>query len=151
MSIRIGINGFGRIGRLVLRAAISKHNDFQVVAVNDPNVNTAYMAYMLKYDSVHGRCRGEISVNDDKLIIDGKEITTFALKDPAMIPWGKLGVDYVVESTGVFCTTEKALAHLAAGAKKVIITAPAKDSVTPTFVCGVNTDAYMPDMNIISN
>ena len=151
MSIRIGINGFGRIGRLVLRAAISKHNDFQVVAVNDPNVNTAYMAYMLKYDSVHGRCRGEISVNDDKLIIDGKEITTFALKDPAMIPWGKLGVDYVVESTGVFCTTEKALAHLAAGAKKVIITAPAKDSETPTFVCGVNTDAYMPDMNIVSN
>lgn len=151
MSIRIGINGFGRIGRLVLRAAISQGNDFEVVAVNDPNVNTAYMAYMLKYDSVHGRCRAEIGANDDILTIDGKEIATFALKDPTMIPWGKLGVDYVVESTGVFCTTDRASAHLAAGAKKVVITAPAKDSETPTFVCGVNTDTYTPDMNIVSN
>ncbi len=151
MSIRIGINGFGRIGRLVLRAAISQNKAFDVIAVNDPYITAEYMAYMLKYDSVHGICKADISACADKLIIDGKEIKTFALKDPAMIPWGGLNVDCVVESTGVFCTTEKASAHLSSGAKKVVITAPAKDTITPTFVCGVNTDTYTNEMKIVSN
>ncbi len=151
MSIRIGINGFGRIGRLVMRAALSQKEEFQVVAVNDPFIDTAYMAYMLKHDSVHGIYKGNILYTDSSIIIEGKEIKTYAEKNPEMIPWGELGVDYVVESTGVFCTTEKASAHLRAGAKKVVITAPAKDKETPTFVCGVNTNKYISDMNIVSN
>ena len=142
MSIKIGINGFGRIGRLVMRAALSQNEAFQVVAVNDPFIDTEYMAYMLKHDSVHGIYKADIKFTDSSIIVNGDEIKTFAQKDPEMIPWGNLGVDYVVESTGVFCTTEKASAHLRAGAKKVVITAPAKDKETPTFVCGVNTDKY---------
>lgn len=151
MSIKIGINGFGRIGRLVMRAALSQKEEFQVVAVNDPFIDTAYMAYMLKHDSVHGIYKADIKFTDSSIIVNGDEIKTFAQKDPEMIPWGNLGVDYVVESTGVFCTTEKASAHLRAGAKKVVITAPAKDKETPTFVCGVNTDKYSSDMKIVSN
>lgn len=151
MSIRIGINGFGRIGRLVMRAALMQNENLQIVAVNDPLIDPAYMAYMLKHDSVHGIYQADIAYTDSNIIVDGKEIKTFAEKNPERIPWGELGVDYVVESSGVFCTTEKASAHLRAGAKKVVITAPAKDSETPTFVCGVNTDKYTCEMNIVSN
>lgn len=109
------------------------------------------MVYMVKYDSIHGKFDGCIKAENGKLVVNGKEISVFAEKDPAQIPWGTVGADYVVESTGVFCTTEKASAHIAAGAKKVVISAPAKDSETPTFVCGVNLDKYTSDMTIVSN
>lgn len=151
MSIKIGINGFGRIGRLVLRAAISQPERFTVTAVNDPFIDTEYMAYMLKYDSVHGIFPHKISCECNKLIIDGKTILTFAEKDPASIPWGDAGAEYIAEATGVFCTKEKASDHIKGGAKKVVITAPAKDKETPTFVCGVNTDTYSPEMTVVSN
>lgn len=151
MSIKIGINGFGRIGRLAMRAALLQSENFHVVAINDPFIDTSYMAYMLKHDSVHGIYKANITYTDHSIIVEGKEIKTFAQKNPEIIPWGELGVDYVIESTGVFCTSEKASAHLRAGTKKVIITAPAKDSETPTFVCGVNTDKYTSDMKIVSN
>lgn len=150
MSIKIGINGFGRIGRLVFRIAI-KNNDFEILGINDPFVNAEYMAYMLKYDTIHGKFNGSIEVKDNKLIVDGKSINVFAEKEPKNIPWGNIGAEYIVESTGVFCTTEKSSQHIQAGAKKVIISAPAKDNETPTFVCGVNLDKYEQSMNIVSN
>ncbi len=149
MAIKIGINGFGRIGRLVFRAACAKSDTFEIVGINDPFMTPDYMAYMLRYDSVHGRFKGEVSYNDNAIIVNGKEIAFFAEKDPASIPWGKAGADYVVESTGVFTTTEKANAHIKAGAKKVVISAPSADA--PMFVCGVNLDKYTSDMNIVSN
>ena len=151
MAIKLGINGFGRIGRLVLRAAMAQPETFDVVAINDPFVDLDYMVYMTKYDSVHGRFRGEARAQDGNLIVNGKKIAVHAEKDPAQIPWGRDGADYIIESTGVFCTTEKASAHLKAGAKKVIISAPAKDSETPTFVCGVNLEKYTSDMQVVSN
>ena len=151
MAIKIGINGFGRIGRLVFRVAMSKPEEFEVVGVNDPFVDPDYMVYMVKYDTVHGKFNGEVAAEDGKLIVNGKTIDVFSCKDPAEIPWGQVGADYVVESTGVFCTTEKASAHIKAGAKKVVISAPAKDSETPTFVCGVNLDKYTKDMQVVSN
>lgn len=150
MSIKIGINGFGRIGRLVMRAAIAERQEFDVAAINDPNIPARDMSYLLKYDSVHGKCQAEICADENCLTINGKQIYTYSEREPERIPWGALGVDYVVESTGVFCTTKKASAHLAGGAKKVVITAPAKDDITPTFVCGVNTDGYTRDMKIVS-
>lgn len=149
--IRIGINGFGRIGRLVLRAAIAQTESFEVLAINDPYINAEYMAYMLKFDSVHGQLNASISANDNKLNINAKDIEVSNCKSPADIAWGEFGVDYVIESSGVFCTTEKASEHLKSGAKKVIITAPPKDHITPTFVCGVNTASYKSDMRIVSN
>lgn len=151
MAIKLGINGFGRIGRLVLRAAMAQPETFDVVAINDPFIDLDYMVYMTKYDSVHGRFRGEARAQDGKLVVNGKKIAVHAEKDPVQIPWGRDGADYIVESTGVFCTTEKASAHLKAGAKKVIISAPAKDSETPTFVCGVNLEKYTSDMQVVSN
>lgn len=151
MAIKLGINGFGRIGRLVLRAAMAQPETFDVVAINDPFIDLDYMVYMTKYDSVHGRFRGEARAEDGKLVVNGKKIAVHAEKDPTQIPWGSDGADYIIESTGVFCTTEKASAHLKAGAKKVIISAPAKDSETPTFVCGVNLDKYTSDMQVVSN
>ncbi|MCH3972656.1 MAG: type I glyceraldehyde-3-phosphate dehydrogenase [Oscillospiraceae bacterium] len=149
--IKIGINGFGRIGRLVFRAAVAQPDVFEVVGINDPFMAPDYMVYNVKYDTMHGRFDGEISSTDDALIVNGKKVAVFAEKDPANIPWGKIGVEYVVESTGVFATTEKASAHLKAGAKKVVISAPAKDKETPTFVCGVNLDTYTSDMKVVSN
>jgi glyceraldehyde 3-phosphate dehydrogenase len=146
--IKVGINGFGRIGRLVFRAA-QERNDVQIVAVNDPFMDIDYMIYMLKFDTVHGRFHGTAENKDGKLVINGKEIHFFAEKDPAAIKWGEVGAEYVVESTGVFTTIDKAKAHLAGGAKKVIISAPSADA--PMFVCGVNLDAYTKDMNIVSN
>lgn len=148
MSIKIGINGFGRIGKLTLQAALNK-NEVEVVAINDPFVQADYMAYMLKYDTVHGKFNGEIKAEENKLVINGKEIKVYNEMDPVSIPWGADGVDYVLECSGVFTTIEKAEAHLKAGAKKVIISAPSKDA--PMFVMGVNNDKYTPDINILSN
>lgn len=148
MSIRIGINGFGRIGKLTLQAALNK-KEVEVVAINDPFIQADYMAYMLKYDTVHGRFNGDIKTEEHKIIINGKEIKVYNEMDPVNIPWGADGVDYVLECSGVFTTIEKAEAHLKAGAKKVIISAPSKDA--PMFVMGVNNDKYTPDINILSN
>lgn len=151
MAIKIGINGFGRIGRLVFRAAVSQPDVFEVVGINDPFIDLDYMVYMVKYDTIHGRFQGDIKAEDGKLVVNGAKISVFDKRDPSEIPWGEIGADYVVESTGVFCTTEKASAHIKAGAKKVIISAPAKDKETPTFVCGVNLDKYTKDMTVVSN
>lgn len=150
MSVKIGINGFGRIGRLVFRAAAANPN-VTVVGINDPFMDLDYMVYMTKYDTVHGRFDGEVSTENGKLVVNGEEIAVYASMNPAEIPWGECGADYVVESTGVFLTTEKASAHLKGGAKKVIISAPAKDKETPMFVMGVNNDTYTTDMDVVSN
>ncbi|KAJ9095630.1 hypothetical protein QFC21_005501 [Naganishia friedmannii] len=148
MSVKVGINGFGRIGRIVFRNAV-EHGDIEVVAINDPFIDLDYMVYMFKYDSTHGRFKGTVTAENGKLVINGKPVHVFGERDPAAIKWGEAGADYVVESTGVFTTAEKASAHLKGGAKKVIISAPSADA--PMFVCGVNLDAYKSDMNIVSN
>ena len=147
--IKLGINGFGRIGRMVFRAAVENFaDDIKVVGINDL-LDADYLAYMLKYDSVHGHFNHDIKVEDNYLIVDGNKIQVFAEKDPANITWGALGVDVVVESTGFFLTSELAQAHLNAGAKKVILSAPSKDA-TPMFVYGVNHETYA-GQTIISN
>ena len=151
MAIRIGINGFGRIGRLVFRVAVSQPDVFEVVGINDPAIDAEYMVYMTKYDTIHGRFNGTAEVKDGKFTVNGHAIATFDKMNPAEIPWGEIGADYVVDSTGIFTTTEKCQAHLQAGAKKVIISAPAKDKDTPTFVMGVNNDKYTKDMKVVSN
>ena len=146
--VKVGINGFGRIGRLVLRASLTR-DDIQVVAINDPAISVDYMVYMMKYDSAQGRFQGEVCEKDGKLVVNGNEITVYALMDPAEIPWRDTGAEYIVESTGLFTTTEKASAHFKGGAKKVVISAPSNDA--PMFVMGVNNDKYTKDMNVISN
>ena len=146
--VKVGINGFGRIGRLVLRASLTR-DDIQVVAINDPAISVDYMVYMMKYDSAQGRFQGEVCAKDGKLVVNGNEITVYALMDPAEIPWRDTGAEYIVESTGLFTTTEKASAHFKGGAKKVVISAPSNDA--PMFVMGVNNDKYTKDMNVISN
>jgi len=146
--IKIGINGFGRIGRLVFRAAL-KRDDVSVVALNDPFIDTEYMVYMLKYDSVHGRFDGEVYAKDGKLIVNGKEISVFSCMKPEEIDWAKVGAHTIAECSGAFTTIEGASAHLKGGAKKVVISAPSKDA--PMFVMGVNEDKYSPDMDIVSN
>ncbi|MDD3230146.1 MAG: type I glyceraldehyde-3-phosphate dehydrogenase [Oscillospiraceae bacterium] len=151
MAIKIGINGYGRIGRLVFRAAMAQPEKYEVVGVNDPFVDLDYMVYMTKYDTIHGKFDGCVKVEDGKLIVNGKKVAVYACMNPAEIPWGECGAEYVVESTGVFTTTEKASAHLAGGAKKVVISAPAKDKETPTFVMGVNNEKYTKDMKVVSN
>ncbi len=148
MSVKIGINGFGRIGKLSFQAALAKEG-VEVVAVNDPFVTADYMAYMTKYDTVHGRFNGTIEEKDGNLVVNGNVIKVYNEMDPHNIPWGELGVEYVLECSGVFTTMEKAGAHLEAGAKKVIISAPSKDA--PMFVMGVNNETYDPSMNIVSN
>lgn len=148
MAIKVGINGFGRIGRLVFRAAM-KNPNVEIVGVNDPFIDPAYMVYMLTYDTVHGRFDGEATHTDDAIIVNGKEIKVYAAMNPVDIPWKECGADYVVESTGVFTTMDKAKAHLEAGAKKVVISAPSKDA--PMFVMGVNNTSYTNDMDIVSN
>ncbi len=148
MSIRIGINGFGRIGRAVFRICMSQ-SDVEIAGINDL-ITPDYLAYLLKYDTMHGRFDGDISFTDHSLIVNGKIIPVTAEKDPSMIPWGALGAEYVVESTGIFLTKETAGAHLRGGAKKVVISAPPKDE-TPMFVMGVNHKSYIKDMDIISN
>ena len=148
MAASVGINGFGRIGRLVFRASMD-NPAVDVVGINDPFIDLEYMVYMIKYDTIHGRFDGTVELTDGKLYVNGKEISVFGEMDPANIPWGSCGADYVVESTGVFTTTEKAGAHLKGGAKKVIISAPSADA--PMFVMGVNQDSYETSMDIISN
>jgi len=148
MLARIGINGFGRIGRLFFRIAID-HPDVEVVGINDPFIDAEYMAYMLKYDSVHGRFKGSMELRNGKLIVNGHAIDVYANINPQEIPWAACNAQYIVESTGVFTTIEKATAHLQAGARKVVITAPSKDA--PMIVMGVNQDVYRKEMTIISN
>jgi len=145
--LRIGINGFGRIGRLVMRAARSNPN-VEVVAVNDPNIPLDYMSYMLKYDSTHGRFPGTVNHADGKLMVDGQPVQVTSERDPSEIAWGKAGADFVVESTGVFTSAEKAALHIKGGAKKVVISAPSADA--PMFVMGVNEETYA-GQNVISN
>ena len=149
MTTRVGINGFGRIGRNFFRAALKQGADFEVVAVNDLT-DTKPLAHLLKYDSILGRFDGEVSFTEDSLIVNGKEIKVLAQRNPADLPWGELGVEVVVESTGFFTDGEKAKAHIEAGAKKVVISAPAKN-VDGTFVMGVNDGDYTNDLNIVSN
>ena len=151
MGIKVGINGFGRIGRLVFRAAMSQPDKFQVVGINDPFIDLDYMVYMTKYDTIHGKFDGEVAVVDGKLVVNGQAINVYAERNPEDIPWGEAGADYVVESTGVFTKQADAERHIQAGAKKVVISAPAKDKETPTFVCGVNLDKYTKDMKVVSN
>ena len=148
MTIRVGINGFGRIGRLVFRAA-QERNDIEIVGINDL-IDVEYMAYMLRYDTMHGQFKGSVEVKDGKLVLNGKSIRVTAEKDPANLKWNEVGADYVVESTGLFLTKEKAQGHIAAGAKYVVMSAPSKDD-TPMFVCGVNTDSYVKGTQFVSN
>jgi len=148
MAVKVGINGFGRIGRLVFRASLSKP-EVEVLAINDPFIDVDYMVYMLKYDTVHGHFDGEAYAKDGKLVVNGKSIAVYAAKDPATIPWSETGAEYIVESTGVFTSTEKASAHFAGGAKKVVISAPSNDA--PMFVMGVNNNTYTKDLKVVSN
>ena len=147
-QIKIGINGFGRIGRLVFPAACNQADKFQVVGIND-HIDVEYMAYMLKYDSVHGKFNGTVEVVDCKLVVNGNAIRVTAERNPADLKWNEVEAEYVVESTGLFLTKEKAQAHIDAGAKYVVMSAPSKDD-TPMFVCGVNTDTYA-GQTIVSN
>jgi len=146
--IKVGINGFGRIGRLVFRAGLEQ-GGVEFVGINDL-ITPDYMAYMLKYDTVHGRFQGTVDYTDKSIIVNGKEIPVFSIKNPAELPWGKVGAEYVVESTGLFLTKEKSQGHIDAGAKHVIMSAPSKDD-TPMFVMGVNNDKYTSDMTFVSN
>ncbi|KAI0116279.1 glyceraldehyde 3-phosphate dehydrogenase [Nemania sp. FL0031] len=148
MGIKVGINGFGRIGRIVFRNAV-EHPEIEIVAVNDPFIEPKYAEYMLKYDSTHGTFKGTVSVEGSDLIVDGKKVKFYTERDPAAIPWKDTGVEYVVESTGVFTTTEKAKAHLVGGAKKVVISAPSADA--PMYVMGVNEKTYDGKADVISN
>ena len=148
MSIKVGINGFGRIGRMVVRRAL-EHPEIEIVGINDL-CPADYLAYMLKYDSMHGKFPGEVKAEDGVIIINGKRIPVSAERDPANLPWKDLGAEYVIESTGLFLTKEKAQGHIAAGAKHVVMSAPSKDD-TPMFVTGVNLDKYTSDMQFVSN
>eukprot|EP00270_Netrium_digitus_P016005 TRINITY_DN566_c0_g1_i6.p1 TRINITY_DN566_c0_g1~~TRINITY_DN566_c0_g1_i6.p1 ORF type:complete len:338 (+),score=68.16 TRINITY_DN566_c0_g1_i6:137-1150(+) len=148
-KVKIGINGFGRIGRLVARVALQR-DDVELVAINDPFIDTKYMVYMFKYDSVHGKWSGDVSVKDETtLLFGGKEVKVYAKRDPTEIPWAEAGAEYVVESTGVFTDKDKAAAHFKGGAKRVVISAPSKDA--PMFVVGVNHKEYTADLSIVSN
>ncbi|MEC5398233.1 type I glyceraldehyde-3-phosphate dehydrogenase [Uliginosibacterium sp. H1] len=148
MAIKVGINGFGRIGRMVFRAAVQNFKDIEIVAINDL-LDPEYLAYMLKHDSVHGRFEGDVSVDGNTLIVNGKKIRLSAVKNPAELKWDEVGADIVVESTGLFLDNETASAHLKAGAKKVVLSAPSKDD-TPMFVYGVNHEKYAGEA-IVSN
>ena len=150
MTIRVAINGFGRIGRMVVRAA-NKNPNVEIVAINDlvPSDN---LAYLLKYDSTHGKFDGDVQAGENSILVDGKKIECLSERDPSVLPWNKLGVDYVIESTGLFTTTDTAEKHLIAGAKKVVISAPAKSAEIKTLVMGVNNEKYDPSSdNIVSN
>ena len=147
MSIKVGINGFGRIGRMVMRCCMD-HPNIEIVGVNDL-CPADYLAYMLKFDTMHGKFKGEVSSEGNNIVVNGKAIPVFAERDPANLPWAKVGAEYVIESTGLFLTKEKAAGHIAAGAKHVVMSAPSKDD-TPMFVC-VNLDKYTSDMQFVSN
>jgi len=148
MVVKVGINGFGRIGRLVCRAAMD-HEEIQIMHINDPFIDLEYMVYMFKYDSTHGRFTGTVASEDGKLVINGKSISVSMERDPSSIKWADNGAEFVVESSGVFTTKDKAGAHLNGGAKKVIISAPSADA--PMFVMGVNESSYKPTMDVVSN
>ncbi|KAL2255791.1 hypothetical protein VTK26DRAFT_2708 [Humicola hyalothermophila] len=148
MVVKVGINGFGRIGRIVFRNSI-EHDDVEIVAVNDPFIEPNYAVYMLKYDSTHGPFKGTVEVQGNDLIVNGKKVRFYSERDPAAIPWKETGAEYIVESTGVFTTTEKASAHLKGGAKRVIISAPSADA--PMYVMGVNHETYDGSAAVISN
>lgn len=151
MTIKVGISGFGRISRLALRSAVMNMPDVEIAGINyRSGKDLEYLAYMLKYDSVFGRFPKEVGTYENGLVIDGKKVPVYTESDATKIPWAECGAEYIIEGTGAFTTTEKASQHLEAGAKKVIITAPAKDD-TPTFVTGVNLDTYTTDMNVVSN
>ncbi|MCI8804127.1 MAG: type I glyceraldehyde-3-phosphate dehydrogenase, partial [Oscillibacter sp.] len=149
MKAKIGINGFGRIGRVVFRAALGR-DDVEVVAVNDPFMNPEYMAYMLKYDSVHGRFNGEISYTADSLVVNGKEFKVLTAMNVAEIPWASVGAEYICECTGKHLSKDLCQGHIDAGAKHVVMGAPSKDD-TPMFVMGVNNQKYTSDMTFVSN
>ncbi len=151
MAISIGINGFGRIGRVALRIAISRPETFKLCGINARNADLDYMVYMIRYDSTFGRFQGELGTYEHGLIINGQKIPVFTESDAASIPWGSCGAEYIIDATGAFCTAKKASAHLQGGAKKVIISAPAKDEETPTFIMGINHTGYSKDMSVVSN
>ena len=148
MSIKVGINGFGRIGRMVLRCSLH-HPEIEIVGINDL-CPADYLAYMLKYDTMHGKIDAQVSSSENAIIVDGRSIPVFAERDPANLPWKEIGAEYVIESTGLFLTKDKAKGHIEAGAKHVVMSAPSKDD-TPMFVCGVNDDTYTSDMQFVSN
>ena len=148
MSIKVGINGFGRIGRMVMRCCMD-HPNIEIVGINDL-CPADYLAYMLKFDTMHGKFKGTVSAEGSNIVVNGRSIPVFAERDPANLPWAKVGAEYVIESTGLFLTKEKAAGHIAAGAKHVIMSAPSKDD-TPMFVCGVNENTYTSDMQFVSN
>lgn len=150
MAIKIGISGFGRIARVVIRAAVDD-KDIDICGINVRNADKDYMVYMLKYDTIFGRFPKELSVYENGIVIDGKKVPVYSESDAANIPWSECGAEYIVEGTGAYNTTEKAMVHIRQGAKKVVITAPAKDKTTPTFVMGVNHETYRKDMNVVSN
>ena len=152
MAIKVGINGFGRIGRVALRIMVERGSaTYQMCGINLRNADLDYMVYQVKYDSVFRTFQGTVERDDRHLIINGKKIRVYSEDDAANIPWDDCGAEYIIESTGAYCTTEKASAHFRHGAKKVIISAPAKDDITPTFVMGVNHKRYTPEMDVVSN
>ena len=151
MVVKVGINGFGRIARVIMRVLEERENDIEVCGINLRNADTARMAYQMEYDSVFGRFQGKVRAEGDKLIINGKKIQVFSEEDPANIDWASCGAEYIIEATGKFLTTEAVSKHFKGGAKKVILTAPGKDESIPTFVMGVNNQTYTTDMKIISN
>lgn len=149
-KIKVGINGFGRIGRLVLRASIKNNSNVEIVGVNDPFLTPDYAAYMVKYDSIHGQFDGTVEAGEDCIIVNGKKIMFYSEREPELIPWATCGAEYVAEATGKFTNLDDASRHLKAGAKKVVITAPGKNGV-PVFVMGVNENEYNSSMNVVSN
>ena len=151
MAIKVGINGYGRIGRVVFRVLMQRKDQFELCGINLRNAELDYMVYQLKYDSIFGRFTGNIEIGENCIIVDGQKIRVFSESDASLINWAECGAEYIVESTGAFATMEKAGLHKVGGAKKVILTAPSKDEVMPTFVMGVNHETYTKDMDIVSN
>lgn len=152
MAIPIGINGFGRIGRVSFRIAMSQPETFQLCGINVRNADPNYLIYMIRYDTIFGRFQGTLDTYNGGIIVNGQRIPVYSESDASAIPWGACGAEYIIDATGAYCTTKQAMAHiLNAGAKKVIISAPAKDDETPTFVMGINHTLYQPDMDIVSN
>ena len=151
MAIKVGINGFGRIGRVVFRVLMQRKDQFELCGINLRNAELDYMVYQLKYDSIFGRFTGNIEIGENCIIVDGQKIHVFSESDASLINWAECGAEYIVESTGAFNTMEKAALHKIGGAKKVVLTAPSKDEIMPTFVMGVNHETYTKDMDIVSN
>jgi len=151
MAIKVGINGFGRIGRVIFRILMTKTDEFELCGINLRNADLAHMVYQIKYDSIYGRFQGEVEETEGGLLVNGRKIAVFGLSDVTQIPWSSCGAEYIIESTGAFNTVEKASGHKVGGAKKIVITAPSKDDVMPTFVMGVNHMEYKPEYDVVSN